>query len=170
MSGENGENLEAFTRRQRLFIQWLATSRYERIPPTQITLADELGVHTNTLSRWKKKPGLLDAATAVARRMIKDRLPEVYAALRREAESGSYQHIKLLLELCGEHVDKQAVDVTTKGESLNEQRHPDEDRAEAMVSILDAFGTGLLRPDSRGNGSMDTEKQTAGSGAVPSSR
>ena len=66
-------------------------------------------------------------------------------------------------------VDKQAVDVTTKGESLNE-RHTDKARADAMVSILDAFRADLLRPDSGGNGSMAPEEQAASGGAVPSSR
>ena len=157
----NVAELGGFTRKQRLFIQWLATSRFERIPPTQTALADELKLHRMTLSRWKKIPGLLDAATAVARQMIKDRLPEVYAALRREAEAGSYQHIKLLLELCGEHVDKQAVDVTTKGESLNEGRVSAEAHRRAVSLLTDAFRAELSDISPGESGAMGATEQAA---------
>lgn len=65
----------------------------------------------------------------------------------------------------GHRVQRQ--DVTTKGESLN-VRHTDEQHALAMVSILDAFGAGLLRPGGNGNGAMDaTERTTSSSGVVP---
>ena len=113
------QNVQKLTKRQRLFADWLATSKYERQPPTQRLLANELGVHERTLSRWKKLPGFMDEVVATARGFIHDRLPEIYAALAREAEKGSYQHIKLALEVTGEHEDSSRVDVTSKGESLN---------------------------------------------------
>jgi len=110
---ENVEKLEPFTRNQREFIRWLAVSKYDRIPPTQRALAEKLGLNENTLTRWKKIPELMEAAVGVARHGMRDRLPEIYAALTREAEKGSYQHIKLALEVTGEHVDKQEIDVRT---------------------------------------------------------
>jgi len=164
------QNVQKLTKRQRLFVEWLATSKYDRIPTTQRQLAGDLGVPELPLSRWKKIPGLMDLVIATARGFIHDRLPEIYAALAREAEKGSFQHIKLSLEVTGEHEDSSHVDVTTKGESLNEQRNSDEIRAEAVVSVIDAFGAGLLRPDRGGNGSVAPEEQATGGGAVPCSR
>ena len=137
------KNVKNLTKRQRLFVEWLATSKYDRIPPTQRLLADELGINEATLSRWKKLPGFMDLVVATARGYIHDRLPEVYAALAREAEGGSFQHIKLMLELSGEYQETRGLDVTTKGESLNERRHAEQDRVEALASIADALGAGL---------------------------
>ena len=165
---QNVKNVKKLTKRQQLFVEWLATSKYERIPLTQGELAGDLGVNECTLSRWKNLPGFEDQVIATARGFISDRLPELFAALTREAEKGSFQHLKLAFEMCGEHEDSSSVDVTTKGESLNE-RHTDKARADAMVSVLDAFRTDLLRPDSGGNGSMAPEEQAASGGPVPSS-
>ena len=108
---KNVNNLEGFSKRQRLFIEWLATPKYGRIPPTQEMLADQLGVRPETLCRWKRVPGLMDAAVARARSMVHDNLPEIYGALNREASKGSFQHIKLALEVSGEHVDKKEIDL-----------------------------------------------------------
>ena len=82
-----------------------------------------------------------------------------------KAEVDAYRSVlKDIADELGDRVQRQ--DVTTKGESLNE-RHSDEGRADAMVSILDAFRTELLRPDRGGNGSMVAEEQATGGGVIP---
>lgn len=45
-------------RLQRL-LEWLLTPPDDRNPPSQADLADELGVHRNTLSQWKNDPDFL---------------------------------------------------------------------------------------------------------------
>lgn len=95
-----------FTANQLHLIEWLATTKYDRQPPTQEALADKLGVRRETLSRWKQLPELKLAVVKRARELLGDDLPEVYAALGREAIKGSFQHIKLILELTGEYTDK----------------------------------------------------------------
>lgn len=40
---------------------------------------------------------------------LKNDLAEIYQALAREAKGGSFQHIKLALEVTGEHVDRHEV-------------------------------------------------------------
>lgn len=95
-----------FTAKQLAAIEWFAASNSDRHPPTQLMLAKELGVTERTIIRWKELPGFRDAATARARELLGDSLPQIYAALRREATKGSFQHIKLAMEMSGEHVDK----------------------------------------------------------------
>ena len=95
-----------FTANQLAFIEWLAQTKYDRVPATQKLLADNLGINEKTLSRWKKLPEIREAAIQRAREFLGDDLPEIYGALRREAISGSFQHIKLSLELTGEYTDK----------------------------------------------------------------
>lgn len=82
--------------------EWLATPRYVRTPPTQEMLADELGINAVTVSRWKKLEGFRESVNEMARENVGNSLPEVYGALTREAEKGSIQHIRTVLELVGE--------------------------------------------------------------------
>jgi len=60
-------------------------------------------VAPETSSRWKRLSGFRRAVTALARQYLEVDLPDVYAALSREAKAGSLPHIKLLLELVGEY-------------------------------------------------------------------
>ena len=87
---------------QRRFQEWLSLPKYDRFPPTQEMLAPEIGVREETLCRWKKLDGFQEAVTALARTSVGESLPQVYGALVREAEKGSIQHIRTVLELTGE--------------------------------------------------------------------
>ena len=84
------------------FQEWLSLPKYDRFPPTQDLLAPELGVREETLSRWKKLDGWQEAVNGLARSSVGESLPQVYGALVREAEKGSIQHIRTVLELTGE--------------------------------------------------------------------
>lgn len=97
---------ENWTPNQLKFIEWLATPKQDRRPETVELLAAEIGVNAATLWRWKKLDGFQDAVNALARSSVSTRLPEVYGALLREAEKGSFQHIKLALELSGDYVER----------------------------------------------------------------
>lgn len=89
------------------FQQWLALPKYERFPPTQDLLAAEMGLNPVTLTRWKQLDGFQQAVNAVAQQHLGGAVPEVMGALRREAEKGSFPHIKLFFEMLGLHVEKQ---------------------------------------------------------------
>lgn len=91
-----------WTANQRKFQEWLSLPRYDRFPPTQELLAPELGVREETLSRWKRLEGWTEAVNEIARYSVGEHLPQIYAALIREAEKGSIQHIRTVLELTGE--------------------------------------------------------------------
>ena len=91
-------------------IEWLADSKYNRVPATQAQFAEKIGIRTETISRWKREPDFKAAITARARELAGESLPEVYAALAREAIAGSFQHIKLLMEMTGEYTPTEKTD------------------------------------------------------------
>lgn len=97
---------ENWTPNQLRLMEWLATPKQERNPETVELLAEAMGVNPATTWRWRKLDGFQDAVNAMARANVGDRLPEIYGALLREAEKGSYQHIKLTLELSGDYIER----------------------------------------------------------------
>ncbi len=115
-----------FSARQLKFIEWLATTKYDRHPPTQELLAEELGLNRRTLYRWKKDKNLREAVIQRARELLGDDLPEIYGALRREAAKGSYQHIRLAFEMTGEYMPTER------------HEHTGEDGGEMRLVILPA--------------------------------
>lgn len=102
------ENVK-FSARQLRFIEWLATPKFDRHPPTQELLAEEIGVTARTITRWKHIPEVGEAVLDRARELLGDDLPDIYGALRREAIKGSYQHIKLAMEMTGEYVERKEI-------------------------------------------------------------
>lgn len=109
-----------FSANQLAFVEWLATTKDERQPSTQEALAEQLDIHPRTLIRWKKIPEIRKAATERARELLGDDLPEIYAALTREAKAGSYQHIKLSLAVSGEYIEGKTLDITSGGKPLDQ--------------------------------------------------
>ena len=95
-----------FSAKEMCFIEWKATPKASREPSTQALLAVEIGRNIKTLSRWFKRPEIREAIIARAREFLGDDLPEIYGSLRSEAKDGSFQHQKLVLELCGEYVQE----------------------------------------------------------------
>lgn len=100
--------MSEFTEKQQQYIAWLAQTKYERKPATEQLFAAEIGLSDRTLRRWKNSPEFRQAVTVQARQFLNDSLPEIYGALRREAEKGSYSHIKLSLEITGEYIEDKA--------------------------------------------------------------
>lgn len=76
-------------------------SKHERQPHTQELFAKSIGVDAATLWRWTQKPGWDQAVIKLAMSTLCKHVPEALAALAREAEKGSIQHIKELLSLVG---------------------------------------------------------------------
>lgn len=130
-----------YTANQIAVIEWLATSKFDRKPMTQALLADQLGVHEKTISRWKQLPGFTEAVIDRSRELLKSNLPEIYGALNREAEKGSFQHIKLVMEMTGEHTDRQQIETTINVEDARERL------ADKINSLASRIGSG--EPDSK---------------------
>lgn len=89
------------------YIEWVATPRFTRTPPTVEMLAAEMGVDRVTLWRWSKEDGFQDEVNKLARAGLAKALPTMYGALIREAEAGSYQHLQLAFEMVGEYTKTQ---------------------------------------------------------------
>lgn len=93
------------------FIEWLATPKPQRKPKTQKQFALLIQVDEGTLSDWKHLDGLLDDVNALARYHLKDSLTDIYAALVKAATEGDVPAIKLALEVSGEFVPRQRLDL-----------------------------------------------------------
>lgn len=93
------------------FQEWLALPRQMRQPATQEALAEELGVHWVTLSKWKKREGFMEAVSELARRHLIAALPDVYGSLVDEAVRGDVAAIKLYLQLLGEVTERSQIEV-----------------------------------------------------------
>ena len=106
--GRKMSQYAGWTKRQLRLIEWEATDRHERFPPTQAMLAKELGITARAIQRWKKKDGFWDAVNELAEAYLSQDLPQVMAALRREACKGSLGHIRTILELTGRLRDEPA--------------------------------------------------------------
>ena len=99
-----------FSSNQIAAIEWLATDKNQRTPVTEALLAQSLGITDRTIRRWKEQPEFTDAITARARELLNSDLPQIYAAMVREALKGNFQHIKLAFEMTGEYSPKQEIE------------------------------------------------------------
>jgi hypothetical protein len=134
-------NVRKFNNGQEQYIAWLAIPRFERIPGTQAEFAKSIGVTDRTLRRWHDLPGFWDEVTAVSRQNLREGIGNIYGALRRAAESGSFQHIKLALELLGEHIDRLQVQTWQDEiiQLLREGKVKPEDVAAEFPELADEF-------------------------------
>ena len=90
-----------WTAPQLRFQRWLALPKAARSPRTQKALAEKIGVCEDTLTDWKHLPGFRDAVGALAREYVKDDIPDILYAIRRDAKKGSVAHINMALAMCG---------------------------------------------------------------------
>jgi hypothetical protein len=79
--------------KQEQAIELLATGQYN----TE-AVAEQVGVHKNTIYTWRRSPAFNEAVINRARQRLKDALPQVYEALLDNAKQGHHQHIGLLLK------------------------------------------------------------------------
>lgn len=139
--------------RQQRFIAWLALPEELRDPRFQQDLAGELGVKRETLSRWKRIPGLTAEAARFARELLKDELPAIFGTLVKEAKSGSFQHIKLVLEVAGEYEESLNLNHNDKNTSptAREIREIDSHigELEAEIAALEAAEGGASEGESQ---------------------
>lgn len=89
-------------------MRWLALPKAARSPKTQRALAQQIGVCEDTLTDWKQLPGFRDATNALAREYVKDDIPDILFAIRRDAKKGSVPHINMALAMAGMGLDVEA--------------------------------------------------------------
>lgn len=99
MSAQNDEARQAF-------VLWLSLPPRDREPATLIDLADELGVHRITLSRWKQDPKILKQAAKLSRNILLEGIPSTYRAMVESAgnpDGRNNADRRLLVEMAGEY-------------------------------------------------------------------
>jgi hypothetical protein len=122
MTSRTPKSANNLTVNQLQFIEWLATPKSERTPKTQKEFAAVIGTDEGTLSDWKKKAGFMDEVRGLARKYLKDELPDIYGALIEKAKTGDVPAIKLAMEMTGEYTPKQNIQMDLSKLSDDELR------------------------------------------------
>jgi hypothetical protein len=94
---DNNQPPKLRTAKQALAIELLAKGEMSREE-----IAEAVGVHYKTLSKWARDGEFMDAVIRASRKRLKTFLPEVYKSLASNAAIGSHHHIKILLD----HLEK----------------------------------------------------------------
>ncbi len=111
------------TPEQNRALTWLSTLKSHREPSTLEELADELGVNVSTIRRWRTKFGLDQAASEIARTQLFESLPDVYRVLAEKAETGSYLHVRLFLEIADGIRQQRSTSGCTKSRGVSRCRN-----------------------------------------------
>ena len=93
------------------YLEWVATPKSLRNPKTVLAFAKSIGVDRVTLWRWSKIPNFKQEFREAGRSVLEVELPNIYAALAKAASNGDVPAIKLALEVSGEYVPKQKLDM-----------------------------------------------------------
>lgn len=99
-----------WTGKQRKFIEWVATPEELREPRKFTDFTEAIGVDRSTLWRWRKLPGFYATVQEQTKKYLADTLPEALQALKNLAAMGSFNHLKLYLEMLGMYTPKSQVD------------------------------------------------------------
>lgn len=97
----NPNESEKWSANQQQFMAWLALPSAQRKPRTQKLFAEQIGVHQDTLTDWKKLPGFMDAVNALARELVKHDVAEVLGKIRAEAKKGNLPFVNMVLTMAG---------------------------------------------------------------------
>lgn len=114
----HSESSEKWSKEQLLYMEWESLPKSERKPKTIEEFSKQLGITSRTIRNWKQLPGFWDGVRNEGRANLRASVSRLYRALINEAEGGSYQHLKLALEMLGEHTDR-IQHVTWKDEVIN---------------------------------------------------
>ena len=98
-----------WTRKQKLFAEWLATPKKERQPKTQNEFAEHVSISPGTLSRWKAVDEFEEYTYSVARRYLGYKLADILEVVAKKAAEGDLQFIVLALTLCGRYSEELTV-------------------------------------------------------------
>lgn len=85
---------------------------------TQREIAEEIGVHYNTITNWKKDPDFLEALDYYGDLYLRGFMPEAYAHLVKGVRSGSSKFMDLYLKAIGKL--QQQVNIDARVEQHNE--------------------------------------------------
>ena len=112
------------------FAEWLAIPKKQRQPKTQKELAALLGVCPDTLTRWKSDPEVRALVDHHLRDRLEKELPDVFQVIIDKAKDGSYQYVKLILELTEKYNSKVTINTGASGAGI-------ESHADLIKSVED---------------------------------
>lgn len=92
---------EKWSATQLRFIAWLALPKAQRMPKTHQLLAQQIGVHQDTLTDWKRMPGFMDDVNTLARELVKHDIADVLGVIRREAKRANLPYVNMVLAMAG---------------------------------------------------------------------
>ncbi len=120
--------------------QWLAIPSSMRMPRLQKELAAQIGVDESTLCRWKRLPGFMAEVQAVLKDELRNEIPDIMAALVREAKAGRIEAIRDCLAISGfyNHHRDTAVSVNVVPQMMDP--HQARRLAELADKLEDEFG------------------------------
>lgn len=125
---------DAKRERMARYIEWLLTPADLRNPPSKAKLADELGVHPQTLRNYQKDPVFQRRLMEEGREMARvDRVPDILESLYRQAKDDQNPRSVAAARAFLEHVEK----MVPQGDSVeNVEQMSNEDLANLAVQLL----------------------------------
>jgi hypothetical protein len=131
----HGHHSVKFEERRR-FVEWLATPPADRVPQSQNALADELGIHRKTLSKWKTDVRFVSEVSARVGRMIDlELMPSIVKSLHTQAQDPknprSVQAAKVLFDFARWNIER------TEDNNSDVKDLTDEELRDLMLNTLD---------------------------------
>ena len=113
-------DLHQFTQKQIMAIGILSQPNRAGLEFTEV--AEKVGISIRQLHRWRVKPEFKQAIIEQSLINVKEVIPNVLEAHRKQAESGNIKAIELFYKLFGLLIDKQEIEsvVTSKNKGNEE--------------------------------------------------
>lgn len=93
----------------RQYQAWLAAPCVHRDPPTEMALAERMGVPVAVLRSWRQRDGFWDEVARLAEVQLRQRLPVILNTLADRAEDGDVAAARLILDALDQQTRQPAV-------------------------------------------------------------
>lgn len=104
---------------------------------TRKEIAEEIGVHYNTITNWFKNNDFVDWINSQTDKILKDSRPDRYITAIRKAKIGDFNFSKMLFEMQGEYIQKSETRITNIHDSY--ENKTDEEIIEEFERELSEF-------------------------------
>jgi hypothetical protein len=93
---------------------WMALPRKQREPATQLELADKLGIHSDSITDWKKRDDSWEKVNDYRQYWVKDEISDLVNGLIKKARQGTAAEVKLFLQFAGLYTETSRQELTGK--------------------------------------------------------
>lgn len=98
-------------------------------------IAEQAGVSVRQLHRWRKIPEFKQAIVEQSLENVKDELPDVLSAHKKQAKKGNIKAIELFYKLFGLLIEKQEIEQTVHNKDKDNAQL--EDEIASLKSLID---------------------------------